>query len=224
MKFNLVAIFIVFLSLSVNAQIDNKNKPLVIPSVESNKDTIDIPSINPSKSIESKSLDVEKSKTYPKLELPKKEFSMFPEEQFGNPGELYEKQINNTIKDLKLSPEEVEKRNGSMTDQFLGDFKTKALFVNVIYRDHGYVDGDLIQVRVNDDVIHPRVFLSGGYSGFKLNLNPGINKIDFVALNQGESGPNTAEFKVIDDNGFIVSHNQWNLATGVKATIIVLKE
>ncbi|MDP5157247.1 MAG: hypothetical protein NWQ07_01555 [Flaviramulus sp.] len=79
-------------------------------------------------------------------------------------------------------------------------------------------------MRVNDDIIHARVFLTGGYSGFKLDLKPGFNKIDFVALNQGESGPNTAEFQVIDDNGFIVSHNQWNLATGVKATIIVVKE
>jgi hypothetical protein len=224
MKFPILFLVAILFSLSIQAQIDNKTKSLVIPAVESKKDSADISPLTPSKPIENKIFGLNTPKVSPNLEIPKKEFSMFPEEKFGNPGELYEKRIDKNIADLKLNPEEVEQRNGSITDQFLGDFKSKAKFVNVIYRDHGYVDGDLIQVRINDDIIYPRLFLNGGYSGFKLDLKPGFNKIDFVALNQGESGPNTAEFKVIDDNGFIVSHNQWNLATGVKATIIVVKE
>ena len=69
-------------------------------------------------------------------------------------------------------------------DQFLGDFKSKAKFVNVVYRDHGYTDGDIIQVLVNDDIIHSRVYLTNGYKGFKLDLQPGFNKIDFLALIQ----------------------------------------
>jgi hypothetical protein len=32
-----------------------------------------------------------------------------------------------------------------------------------------------------------------------------FNKIDFEALNQGSSGPNTAEFKVYDDKGSLIS-------------------
>ena len=52
----------------------------------------------------------------------------------------------------------------------------------------------------------------------------GFNKIDFEALNQGTAGPNTAEFRVYDDQGLLVSANQWNLATGFKATIIIVKE
>jgi hypothetical protein len=224
MKSNIVYILIIFFSLSINAQIDNRNKSIAIPAVESKKDSADISPLTPSKPIENKTFGMNKPNVSPILELPKKEFSMFPQEEFGNPGELYVKRIDKNIEDLKLSPKEVEQRNGSKTDQFLGDFKSKSKFVNVVYRDHGYVDGDLIQVRVNDDIIYPRVFLNGGYSGFKLDLKPGFNKIDFVALNQGESGPNTAEFQVIDDEGKIVSHNQWNLATGVKATIIVVKE
>lgn len=224
MKFPILFLVAILFSLSIQAQIDNKTKSLVIPAVESKKDSADISPLTPSKPIENKIFGLNTPKVSPNLEIPKKEFSMFPEEKFGNPGELYEERIDKNIADLKLNPEEVEQRNGSITDQFLGDFKSKAKFVNVIYRDHGYVDGDLIQVRINDDIIYPRVFLNAGYSGFKLDLKTGFNKIDFVALNQGESGPNTAEFKVIDDNGFIVSHNQWNLATGVKATIIVVKE
>lgn len=212
-----------FFTLSVASQIDNQKKSIVIPAIEAKKDSID-KSLLPKKTTPNNNFS---GLTAPRisnnLELPKKEFSMFGE-KFGNPGELYEKRVNRNIQNIKLTKEEIEQRNGSTTDQFLGDFKSKAKFVNVVYRDHGYTDGDIIQVLVNDDIIHSRVYLTNGYKGFKLDLQPGFNKIDFLALNQGESGPNTAEFQVVDDKGNLVSHNQWNLATGVKATVIIVKE
>lgn len=214
------------LTCVLHAQIDIRKKSIPIPAVESKKDSADTSVLLPSKPLNSNntnfgSLNVPKLST--DINSPKKQFSLF-EEEFGNPGELYKKQIDKNISNLKLSPQEVEQRNGSSTDQYFGDFKSNATFVNVAYRDHGYVDGDLIQVLVNDDVIQARVYLTGGFSGFKLNLRKGFNKIDFLALNQGESGPNTAEFRVVDDLGNLVSANQWNLATGVKATIIIVKE
>ena len=57
-----------------------------------------------------------------------------------------------------------------------------------------------------------------------IKLLEGFNKIDFVALNQGESGPNTAEVRVYDDDGNVMMSNLWNLATGSKATFIVVKQ
>lgn len=217
-------IFMIF-TLSAFAQIDSRNKSISIPAIESPKDSIDNSLAIPQKPLDNKDFsNLNTPKVSTNLNLPKKEFSMFPKEKFGNPGELYVKQVNKNIENLKLTPEEVEQRNGSSTDQFLGDFKSGAKFVNVVYRDHGYVDGDVIQVLVNDDVVQARIFLSGGFKGFKLDLQPGFNKIDFLALNQGSSGPNTAEFRVVDDAGILVSANQWNLATGVKATIIITKE
>ncbi|PWH82311.1 hypothetical protein DIS18_08615 [Algibacter marinivivus] len=225
MKPFVLFLFFILASLSTQAQIDSKKKSISIPAIESKKDSSDVSPLIPSKPIEkSTNIGFNRPKVAPKLEMPKKEFSMFPEEEFGNPGELYVKQVNKNLEDLKLSEKEVALRNGSTIDQYFGDFKSQSKFVNVVYRDHGYTDGDIIQVRVNDDIIHARVFLTGGFKGFKLDLQKGFNKIDFVALNQGESGPNTAEFKVIDDSGKIISQNQWNLATGVKATIIVVKE
>ena len=211
-------------TLSVYSQIDNKKKAIDIPAVETKKDSSDI-SLLPKKPITNNNAfnGLSVPLVSSNIDFQKKEFSMFGE-KFGNPGELYVKQINKNIEDIKLSPKEIEQRNGSTTDQFLGDFKSKAKFVNVVYRDHGYTDGDIIQVLVNDDIVHARVYLTGGFKGFKLDLQPGFNKIDFLALNQGESGPNTAEFKVVDDLGNLVSSNQWNLATGVKATIIIVKE
>ena len=211
-------------TLSLAAQIDTEKKLKIVGAEESKTDSSETVTLSPSKSIINPSNALNIPKTAPLLDFPEKEFSMFPQEEFGNPGELYQKRISNNIADLKLSKEEIERRNGSTTDQYFGDFKSDAEFVNVVYRDHGYTDGDIIQVLVNDDIVHARVYLTGGFKGFKLNLLKGFNKIDFLALNQGESGPNTAEFKVIDDKGIVVSHNQWNLATGVKATVIVVKE
>ena len=225
MKSYILFLFFMFLTLSIHSQIDSKKKSISIPAVESKKDSADITPLKPSKPIkENNAFGMNRPKVAPSLELPKKELSMFPKEEFGNPGELYMKQINKNLENLKLSEKEVALRNGSTTDQYFGDFKTTSKFVNVVYRDHGYTDGDIIQVRVNDDITHARVFLTGGFKGFKLDLKKGFNKIDFLALNQGESGPNTAEFKVIDDSGIVISQNRWNLATGVKATIIVVKE
>ncbi|MBU2951065.1 hypothetical protein KO493_10190 [Tamlana agarivorans] len=221
MKSYIVYLFMILFSLSAYAQIDSRNKSFSIPAVEAPKETNDSSSENTEIKAEP---DLNIPKPIPNLPFPKKEFSMFSDEEFGDPGELYVDKINKTLDHLKLSKEEMEMRNGSTVDQFLGDFTSSALFVNVVYRDHGYVDGDVIQVRVNDDVVQARIFLSNGFQGFKLDLHPGENRIDFVALNQGESGPNTAEFRVVDDTGKVVTHNQWNLATGVKATVIVFKE
>ncbi|MDD7885714.1 hypothetical protein [Flavivirga sp. 57AJ16] len=217
--------FILFVfSLSTYAQIDVKKKSIAIPAVKS-KDSVDANPFLPSKPDNNTPIDnINTPRVSNNLNIPQKEFSMFGGEKFGNPGELYEDRLNKSLDHLKLSQEELELKNGSTTDQYFGDFKSKAKFVNVVYRDHGYVDGDIIQVLVNDDIIHARVYLTGGFKGFKLDLQPGFNKIDFLALNQGESGPNTAEFKVVDDQGNLVSSNRWNLATGVKATVIIVKE
>lgn len=219
--------FFIFCSitLTLNAQIDSQKKSVVIPAVESKKETNEIQKIAPAQPQKNNtnfgSLNVPNLSTG--VEAPKKEFSLFGEE-FGNPGELYQQQLDKNLANTKLSPAEVEQLNGSLTDQYFGDFKSNAKSVNISYRDHGAVDGDLIQVRVNDDVVVGSVYLTGNFRGIKLDLHKGFNKIDFVALNQGESGPNTAEFQVVDDLGNLVSANRWNLATGVKATIIIVKE
>lgn len=109
-------------------------------------------------------------------------------------------------------------------DQHFGSFITTAKFVNVLYRDHEYVDGDRIRVIVNGDILQSNIYLSGTFRGFTLMLDKGINRIEFMALNQGSSGPNTAQFKVFDENEVLVSSNKWNLTTGGKAIVVIVKE
>lgn len=109
-------------------------------------------------------------------------------------------------------------------NQSLTDIVTEANRLHVLYRDHQVVDGDRIRVLVNDEVVIYDTMLEGHFKGLHLPLKDGINKVDFVALNQGDSGPNTAELHVYDDDGNLVSSNEWNLLTGYKATIVIIKQ
>ena len=109
-------------------------------------------------------------------------------------------------------------------NQYLGDFKLNGNSIEIIFRDHEYFDGDRVRILVNDIVIVENVLLENSFKGLNYKLKSGFNKIDFLALNQGESGPNTAEIRVFNEKGGLVTSNQWNLATGVKATLIVVKD
>lgn len=144
------------------------------------------------------------------------DFSMITKKEFVNPGELIAAKLN----------KKPESEDGIVyrKNQNLGDFKTSAKSAKVMYRDYGEVDGDVIRVYLNDKVIISQVNMNGEFQGFDITLEKGFNKIDFQALNQGTSGPNTAEFKVYDDKGGLISASQWNLGTGFKATIILIKE
>ena len=138
------------------------------------------------------------------------------EETFINPGDAY-------LKKLKSN-----KSEGSApkfkSDQYLGDFISSTENVRIVFRDHQEPDGDRVQIRFNDDIIYPNILLTQRYKKMDVKLLEGFNKIDFVALNQGESGPNTAEVRVYDDDGNVMMSNLWNLATGSKATFIVVKQ
>jgi hypothetical protein len=109
-------------------------------------------------------------------------------------------------------------------DQDLGTFRTNSNSVKIICRDFQYPDGDRVTIYVNDIPAVQNIVLKQSYQAFTIPLDIGINQISFVALNQGSSGPNTAGFKVYDDSGSLLSANEWNLATGAKATLLIAKD
>ena len=231
MRLLLVCLFCIF-STAIHAQIDSDEKSVAIPVIESDKGEIEQEVEIESKPIDNTGLiqpkeDNVNGLSVPKknqpLNIPKREFSMFESEQFGNPAELYVKQIE---KHTRYTDHVIEKSGfgGDTVDQFLGDFKTKSPTINIIYRDFGQFDGDHIRVIIDNEVIKPRILLTNSYTGFILNLKEGINKIDFYALDVGSMAPNTAEFQILDEDSEIISSNQWNLAAGVKASIIIIKE
>jgi hypothetical protein len=221
-----VVLFFVLFAIQVDALQDrNERKSIKIPAKKiEKKDTIPVKlDIKPNSKISitntAKTIAGIKVPNERKLSIkrPKKEFSMIDDNQLRNPGEMFEKRYHKVAVEQGLTIE-------TMADVFLGEIRSNGAFVRVVCRDHEYPDGDMVQVKVNGDVIIPRLILTGGYKGFNVPLIVGGNSIEFTALNQGDSGPNTAEFIVYNDDGSLASSKKWNLLTGVKATVVVLKD
>ncbi|MCX2718203.1 hypothetical protein [Lentiprolixibacter aurantiacus] len=141
---------------------------------------------------------------------------------------LPEKQLKQAGFDMKIDPKVGEgERNSSgkfFGDMYLGDVKTSSKFIGVVCRDHEFVDGDRVKVYVNDIVVEPNILLTGNFKGVNIDLDKGFNRLDFEALNQGTSGPNTAQVDVFDENGKLLYSNKWLLSTGSKASLIVVQE
>ncbi|EDP95866.1 hypothetical protein U8527_12110 [Kordia algicida OT-1] len=144
-----------------------------------------------------------------------KEIDFTGQERYVTRNKEFERKLNK--KDKQIRPE-------YKVEQYLGDFKSNGEFVEIVCRDHEFVDGDRVRVYVNDVVVVENIRLEAVYKKLDITLKKGFNKIDFQALNQGSSGPNTAEFRVYDDKGELISANEWNLTTGIKATMIIVKE
>ena len=178
--------------------------------VEMNQNTISLPY----KSIFDKNDDY--LKRYSILNQKKGDESvMVQKSEFKNPGEEIKKKLNNQDKEIK--PE-------YRSNQFLGEFRVMTKYVKVVCRDHEYPDGDRVRLLVNDKTLIYEILLEAAPKEYYIDISDGFNKLDFVALNQGSSGPNTAAFSVFDDAGRLITSNEWNLTTGIKASIVVIKE
>ena len=109
-------------------------------------------------------------------------------------------------------------------DFYLGDLETNSDYIVIKCRDHEYVDGDRIRLMLNGAVIHPNISLSSVFYTVDIDLVEGYNNIDFIALNEGESSPNTAQLVVIDEFGKPLSNKKWLITTGYKAKLVVFKK
>lgn len=118
--------------------------------------------------------------------------------------------------------EEIKSEYGK--GMLLGTFGTKSKTVEILCRDHQYVDGDRVRIIVNDRVIIHNINLRADFQSFIIDLKEGRNVIEFEALNQGTSGPNTAQFRVFDDQNNLITENVWNLLTGARGTLVVIQE
>ena len=142
---------------------------------------------------------------------------------------LPDKKLVQAGHDLKIDPKIRTRsaKEGSQDffpDQNLGEIKSNGKFVGVVCRDHEYVDGDRVQILLNNNVADPNILLTGAFKGVNLDLKKGFNQIDFVALNEGSSSPNTAQIDVYDDQGQLIYSNKWLLSTGSKARLVITKD
>ena len=220
-KFNFLFISILLLSISnIYAQLDNnksgKNKKGKIKAVLS----VDAKKVKKPKSLELNNTNGFKDAYNKEQEKLKKQQE---KNKLNNKGILSKAKLSEQ-RFLKA----FKKINGQYIypkiDQDLGSFRTNSKSVNIICRDFQYPDGDKVTILINDIPIIMNITLRRSYQKFNIPLEVGINKIAFKALNQGTSGPNTAAFKVYNDAGILLSSNEWNLATGAKATIVIAKD
>ena len=202
-----------FISHSISAQIENskdKVKGKIIPVV-----------IKPVKKADPLTFDSDDGfKNANKIAEKKRELSQ-KELELQNKGILSHAKMNeeNFNKSLIMINGQYKR-----VDQHLGDFRSNSKYIKIMCRDYQYPDGDRVTIYMNDIPVVYNITLEQNYQEFKIPLVKGINKIAFKALNQGSSGPNTAGFKVYDDANNLISENEWNLATGAEATLLIVKD
>ena len=178
--------------------------------------SLDIKS-NPESNTSLKLPSVFKEDIDPKFKESDRVVKMLPDEEL--------KQAGHDLKlDTKVGERDKSNSDKHFGDMYLGDVKTSSKFVGVVCRDHEYVDGDRVKIYANGMVVEPNILLTGNFKGINLNLDKGFNRLDFQALNQGSSGPNTAQVDVYDDKGQLIYSNKWLLSTGSKASLIVVQE
>ena len=214
MKYFFALLLITISSSGLYAQIDNPMGGLAIPKTN----TTVSPKI-PAKT-ELPSTVVPPKRTFTGADLTKKEseFSMVKKEEFVNRGTEYQDKVNASVQ------RKGESNEAYRGNQSFGEIRTKSAYLDILSADYGLEDGDRIRVLVNDRVVIQEFTLTNNIRGLQLQLLPGFNKIEFEAMNQGTSGPNTAQFTIYDDKEKQLMSNQWNLATGFKASVMVIKE
>lgn len=143
-------------------------------------------------------------------------FSMYQKDEYVNRSSEYMDRVQ-----VKSKGESNEAFRGNMD---FGIIKTKSKHISLIARDFGLEDGDRVKVTVNDKIIVSDVMLTNSGMGIMITLSEGFNDIRIEALNQGTSGPNTADFGLKDDNDDLLARNEWNLATGFYAKFLIIKE
>ena len=110
------------------------------------------------------------------------------------------------------------------SNQYLGKITSETNSIRIEFRDYSLEDGDMVKVYLNEKVIISNIPLKNKYYAINVDLESGFNRIDMQALNQGYSGPNTAQFSIYDDKGNLLTSKEWNLKTGFIATFIVMKK
>ena len=221
-------VFILFsFSFSVQAQFETNKKKIKLSIV---------PKKLPPKPVEAPKPFVEKK---PETNIPalkfESQFNKKPEDELlksvsiNSKVEIKEGKIYEVKSASELFADKFNKKEGKVeerfkSDTFLGQFSSDSKTVRIACRDHEAPDGDRVRIWLNDRVAVEEILLDSSFKELYLDLQEGINKIEFEALNQGESGPNTAQFTAIDKNGKVITNNSWNLTTGVKAKIIIVKE
>lgn len=213
MRLNFLFFFVLFSAMQAVAQFDNGSNPVNIPPANLPK----MPVLTPEK--KSSLWDIKpKEETVPNPWDKPKEREFGKKEEFLNPADRFTKKMNNSLKGEGNGDYKIFRRN-----QYFGDFKTDSESIQVAVRDPQAIDGDYVKITQNGKVIYERIFLDASFKTLEIPLVLGFNRIEFIALNEGSSYPNTGAF-LIKDKGQAIYQEEWNLSTGFNAAFLIVKE
>lgn len=151
-----------------------------------------------------------------KSKIEEKPLQFSQHRDFVNPGQPMQEKLNQRESDF--NPEFVNK------NQNFGRYTTKSDYVRICYRDYGALDGDVVRIYTADMMLVANAILDYDCHFMKLNLLKGENTINFQALNEGSSYPNTGELQIYDENGQLITSNRWGLESGFKGVVTIYKE
>ncbi len=151
--------------------------------------------------------------------LPKKEEekSIMEPEDIRNPKELYTQKFNKQLKEEGITAQ-LERR-----DYFLGEFMVYTSTLNIACRDYAVLDGDVVRIWVNGEIVRPSIQLESSFIKYNVPLKIGMNTIEIEALNTGELFPNTGQFLFQDADDKAVTLQSWSLYEGNKAIVKVVR-
>jgi hypothetical protein len=159
--------------------------------------------------------------------IPENIFSMTLKNKFEHKlGDVYKAKMTKDL-DKTMVREELkfDKSLLDRVDRYLGQYNTKSEFFVLNYRDYIEIDGDLINVYVNNKLLRSGLYLNFEFGELRIPLSVGINNIELVVASTGTSGGNTAEIHFLDDKKSSITQQYWNnLALGVKIKTIVIRE
>lgn len=210
-------LFLILFSFKGFAQFEQPKKKLNIAPVSNPKGQV---SPTSSKAISYPSIFDKKDKLLSGVSLlkkaPEEEKSIFEKEQFASVAQEYTDKMNKQITDGKIY--EYYKK-----DYQLATYRCSTKIAKFVLKDYGEPDGDVVRIRLNDEIVVDAMTLQSHYVEIKLNLRDGQNQLVIEALNEGTVSPNTAQFSIFNDKGEIIGNNLSGLLQNVKATIIINK-
>ena len=111
-----------------------------------------------------------------------------------------------------------------LIDKDMGTFRTKSKNINIDAVDFGQIDGDIVTILNNGKPIVKNYYLKQNSKKFTIPLQIGFNKIEILAVDEGNLRPNTGAFTVYDDFNEVVVSDLWQLAKGAKVIAMVIRE
>lgn len=232
-------IFIIGLGSNAFAQVDFNSKTLRIPplKVKPKKEVapqnkvskFDVPKIVAPNIFKETNIFGTKPKPNNSFQMgiPENLFSLAPKKIFTHQlGDVYLAKMTKDL-DKTMVREELkfDKSLLDRVDRYLGEYNTKSEFFVLKYRDYIEIDGDLINVYVNNKLLRSGLYLNFEFGELRIPLSVGINNIELVVASTGTSGGNTAEIHFLDDKKSSITKEYWNnLALGVKIKTIVIRE